>query len=470
MAATEEMDIEAKPEVGKKFDTEKLECKVCFCDLAKESMMCRGCGHGCCAPCARDYIIRNPEMACPNKNCDQQWDLQTLVELPFEFSKDCRLPLIEFFLKREQTKIWPELMPYYRQLLDAVEDLKKTDIGSDDNKRVNIIIRSLKGRLLELPLPNNETPATAEALSSTNKNFIVIKCPADGCDSVIGQDGVCMRNKDPICGTRVCIKCRYILTNETISTHVCNPDEVKSIEEIMNISKPCPQCYVPITKPGGCYEMFCTNCNTSFDWGTLKKIAGNHNEYLMAWLRNRNNGAPMPAHDCEAPITSEVIQPRLNGMPEDFIKRVNAVLQKHLERREEDNRELQPLNQTLARMRMALWLSGFMFPLDYQKALFQQTMIAMHKQHDRGVHRILDPEIDARLHLITRAIDGMDGKKSVTPELETHLNEAEELEKHLQEVIKRFDTKIRKMQDLTDIPEMTKGLPEALLSIKIPDE
>jgi hypothetical protein len=287
-----------------------------------------------------------------------------------------------------------------------------------------------------------------------------------------------MRTSDPKCGTRVCIRCREVLTDETLPTHVCKEEDVKSAEEIAHSSVNCPKCHVPIYRYEGCFEMFCTMCHVSFDWKTGKIIKGSHNYHLQEFLRTQGGNGPLPVHDCEAPITSEVVQARLGRLPEDFVKRVTTVMTKMLEWR--DIAEPTPLNQILSRMRMALWLSGFMFPLDYQKALFQNRIIAIHKIHDRDVRAMVAPTIEAHLHFIVRLIDEQvaantvngavrDGfTKTVTPEMTKHLVDMEAAEAFSAKVISMNERKMRSYQDLTNIPAMTKGLPKELLEVEIP--
>lgn len=35
-------------------------------------------------------------------------------------------------------------------------------------------------------------------------------------------------------------------------------------------TRPCPKCHTPITKNGGCDHMYCSNCNTNFNWSSTK--------------------------------------------------------------------------------------------------------------------------------------------------------------------------------------------------------
>lgn len=70
--------------------------------------------------------------------------------------------------------------------------------------------------------------------------------------------------------------------------HRCNPEIVKSLETIQQTTRQCPQCHVPIEKQSGCFQMFCTQCYTPFDWehGTIleKHI---HNPHYFSHQENK---------------------------------------------------------------------------------------------------------------------------------------------------------------------------------------
>lgn len=64
------------------------------------------------------------------------------------------------------------------------------------------------------------------------------------------------------CWTIVCDACRDVGGNN----HSCRQDVLSSRQEISRLTKECPGCHAPIEKLSGCFQMFCTQCYTPFDW------------------------------------------------------------------------------------------------------------------------------------------------------------------------------------------------------------
>ena len=60
------------------------------------------------------------------------------------------------------------------------------------------------------------------------------------------------------------------------------------LPEISENTKQCPKCKEAIYKDGGCSQMFCTKCFTSFDWNTGELVTRYiHNPHHTEWLRQQ---------------------------------------------------------------------------------------------------------------------------------------------------------------------------------------
>lgn len=75
------------------------------------------------------------------------------------------------------------------------------------------------------------------------------------------------------------------------AVHVCNPENVASVQLMKKDTKNCPNCATPIFRIEGCSQMWCTMCNTAFDWRTGKVETGPiHNPHYFEWRRRMGNG------------------------------------------------------------------------------------------------------------------------------------------------------------------------------------
>jgi hypothetical protein len=115
------------------------------------------------------------------------------------------------------------------------------------------------------------------------------RCPSEGCLGFLNTDWKCV-----ICEVVTCKHCNEPFGKD----HTCDPEKVENVKFINNDSKPCPECGEFIFKIEGCYMMWCTACNTPWDWKTGLKITSNniHNPHYFEFMRknavtlNGNNG------------------------------------------------------------------------------------------------------------------------------------------------------------------------------------
>lgn len=115
------------------------------------------------------------------------------------------------------------------------------------------------------------------------ENVLLIRCNREKCPNFLTklseQLGECKR-----CNTKQCLKCRVTVED---GKHKCDSMLVKALELVANTTKSCPHCKEVIERVYGCDQMFCTMCNTAFDWNTNQIIKGNiHNPHYFEWLQN----------------------------------------------------------------------------------------------------------------------------------------------------------------------------------------
>ena len=125
----------------------------------------------------------------------------------------------------------------------------------------------------------NTTP-----IDSTDK---VVKftrgCPKEECRGFLDEMWKC-----GICETSFCDMCN----EECVEGHVCDPDTVKTMKLLKRDTKPCPKCSTMIHKIDGCAQMWCTTCQTAFDWrtGAIEKGRIHNPHYFEFKSRTREHG------------------------------------------------------------------------------------------------------------------------------------------------------------------------------------
>lgn len=90
------------------------------------------------------------------------------------------------------------------------------------------------------------------------------------------------------CNVEHCDRCH----SENVSDHQCFPEAANEFKLLKNKCKACPVCKMSIEKEeGGCDQMFCVVCKTTFSWITgrvLKDTEVHHNPHFYEWRRREN--------------------------------------------------------------------------------------------------------------------------------------------------------------------------------------
>lgn len=107
-------------------------------------------------------------------------------------------------------------------------------------------------------------------------------CKKDGCVGYLSEKWLCYT-----CNTKFCRRCQEIKNEK----HVCNEAVLETVKSLKKDSVECPKCFVFIYKISGCFQMWCTNCNTAFDWKTRKILNTKnfHNPHYIEYVRSKNN-------------------------------------------------------------------------------------------------------------------------------------------------------------------------------------
>ena len=137
------------------------------------------------------------------------------------------------------------------------------------------------------------------------------------------------------CNIKVCSLC----IEESQPNHQCNKEVLETLKHIHATCDTCPKCQVIIEKEsGGCDQMFCTKCNTTFSWTTrriMTKGEIRHNPHFYEWQRQQEGASRNPLDNpCEGHFLIKC-QEELNDItiiPETLATRTLKGVQREVKR------------------------------------------------------------------------------------------------------------------------------------------
>ena len=108
--------------------------------------------------------------------------------------------------------------------------------------------------------------------NSEKNKLLQFKCPDERCNGLFYKDNY----NCTICKKLICHKCHKFNDDN----HTCESNDIKNINEVLKNITQCPCCYEIIHKIEGCNDMFCTQCNTYFNFKTRKETGYRHNPHI----------------------------------------------------------------------------------------------------------------------------------------------------------------------------------------------
>jgi hypothetical protein len=296
-----------------------------------------------CSICCTKTSLSNPRTQCPNANCAsntnpdsvicnkcaKRYLLETLVNTDAHCMV-CKRGFKHAELYAMFSASWNRgvYAVHRRKLL--LERQKAMLPETQERAEIEIRLRTCKNKIAELKRDirdlKREKNSECRELSALTYNLrnldegkslfeskkrrvFRMRCPKEGCNAFISEEWRC-----GICGTEVCKSCREILPPDAVkegetgaaaaNVHTCSPEALESIKAIAKDTKQCPSCAVPIFRIGGCSQHWCTHCQTTFDWKTLKIQHGGviHNPHYFEY-RHRVSAAaaavPPVAFGCD---------------------------------------------------------------------------------------------------------------------------------------------------------------------------
>lgn len=240
-------------------------CQICLESDIKILITCT-CGYKTCESCVVECIKNKIYLCCPNPSCELNWSLEFIVN---NFSKDFifgsyKSMIIERLKKLYLSsaddikyKIYQKYHEICKMLEEKTADMHEMIMNSSEDKYLLILEQCL---ILE--------GERDSIIYDTYKERKTGTCVSTICHGIT-FDNICT-----YCSKSACYKCNKIIEDN----HECNPNDIEEYELSKTIIR-CPWCSIGIERTFGCSHMMCTNCNTRFDYNTMKIQSNNSNEH-----------------------------------------------------------------------------------------------------------------------------------------------------------------------------------------------
>lgn len=278
-----------------------MECGICinpYTKVTKKKIICNFCTFECCQECSKKFILGSiNEAHC--MNCKKYWSTDFIsCNFPYKFiSTEYRTHIENTLFDREKSNM-EDIYELIERHDKADEINPSLNESRDKMVKLNLDIDNLRNEINRIYVLKDEELLRYNNLEYKKKCILNNKiqdikikffgnCPKSGCKGLITNSWKC-----GLCSTKVCKTCKEeVDENMQIDDHVCNRENLESLELIKNDSKHCPQCNIYIYKIDGCNQMWCTLCNIAFCWRTgeiFKKNSIIHNPHFFEWQNTQN--------------------------------------------------------------------------------------------------------------------------------------------------------------------------------------
>lgn len=273
------------------------ECTICTEKYTKQNrkkITCNHCNFESCISCIKTFF-KNSETYPSCMNCHEKFSEEFLYDnFPKNYiNKDIKELKQNLLFEQEK-----QLLPASQEIAKYAEHIENVEKSIEEDVKMIYELR-MKSMSLQCELekkknlvqnfnrdytiPTNQNESSSSLSSSKEINVFIKQCPCNDCSGYLSTQWKC-----GMCNVRVCKDCLEIKGEE----HVCNPDNIATANVIKESTKSCPSCGTAIGKIYGCNHMWCTNCNTGFDWRTRKLVIKNNtNPHYYEWLRQNGNNA-----------------------------------------------------------------------------------------------------------------------------------------------------------------------------------
>ena len=277
-------------------DTEKSTCEICmdvFNKSTRAKSECPYCHTNVCRTCFQTYLLSDISDVprCVNTECGHGWERDFLDS---QFTRTFRLTTYKehrekVLADREKARL-PATQEDAIAYKDAVMRSEKlTDSIREIENNINLLQIDLRAKRQELQktcqtigLHGRRSQEDVKKSQTVASTFIK-PCPATDCRGFLSTAWKC-----GLCTLWTCPDCHELKGDARDSPHTCDPTKVATVALLEKEAKPCPKCGSLICKINGCDQMWCTQCNTAFNWKTGIIATGPiHNPHYFIWLQNQ---------------------------------------------------------------------------------------------------------------------------------------------------------------------------------------
>jgi len=265
------------------------ECQVCCNNYTKsknKKVSCPFCNYDCCTSCFQTYLLNSTHNTeCMNCRKELTLDFIGLNTCKTFHNKTYRDKRAKDLLSKEKS-----LLPDTQELFESHRDEKKLlDEIKELNEAARLIKQQISEKIRRVAVLRHYRENPEGNVPKEKKQFVK-KCIIEDCRGFLSQAWKC-----GTCDVNACSKCHKVKNED----HVCNPDDIATIDLLKSDTKPCPSCSIPIYKVDGCDLMWCVTCHTTFSWnsGQVTKVSHNHNPHYYQWIRENNGVVPRTPGD-----------------------------------------------------------------------------------------------------------------------------------------------------------------------------
>lgn len=304
----------------------RVECSVCVESFTEGQIArCGFCEYNVCKGCVKQWLLAlQTDPAC--MQCHQPYDREQLIAMLGKtfVQNDLKRHRENVLLDREVAML-AETAPHADRELQIRENKKRVLELKEERKKMKQRVSDIENtiRTIEstaVPLEGNE-----------ERRQFVHPCSRTGCDGFLQANWKCRK-----CDGITCKDCGMFKGNDATEAeaHVCNADDLASMEMIRKDSRRCVACGAWTFKIHGCNQMYCVmpGCNTAWDWRTGKRVTGTiHNpEYFrmrreMSDLGRNLGDIPCGGLPASHEITSLVHQGLCSELHVEFTQMIRLV-------------------------------------------------------------------------------------------------------------------------------------------------